>query len=134
MSDRERPDERDREYGGRVHRDREYGGREYRGREYGAHDEPEPEYTEPAREAGLAPESLWLRLVWMVLIAIMLQVAQTVLAVATVLQFILMLFNGRQPNERLAEFGTSLGIWIAKATRFQIAASETRPWPWTDLD
>ncbi|MGZ9810367.1 DUF4389 domain-containing protein [Pseudoroseicyclus sp. H15] len=98
------------------------------------YDPDSPEYTEPTRDSDEHKESLWLRLVWMILIAIMLQLAQTVLAVATVFQFILMLFSRGQPNERLAEFGTSLGIWIAKAVRFQTAASETRPWPWTDLD
>ena len=61
-------------------------------------------------------------------------VAQTVLGVMTVVQFIIMLVNNKQPNERLAEFGTDLGIWIAKAARYQTAASNVKPWPWTDLD
>ena len=52
----------------------------------------------------------------------------------TVVQFVVMLINNKQPNERLAEFGTDLGIWIAKAARYQTAASEVKPWPWTDLD
>jgi hypothetical protein len=45
-----------------------------------------------------------------------------------------MLVSGLQPNERLADFGTTLGIWIAKAARYQTAASEVRPWPWSELD
>jgi succinate-acetate transporter protein len=52
----------------------------------------------------------------------------------TVVQFIIMLVSGLQPNERLADFGTTLGIWIAKAARYQTAASEVRPWPWSELD
>lgn len=81
-----------------------------------------------------APENLLLRLVHMILIAVMISVAQTVLGLCTVVQFVILLINNRQPNERLADFGTSLGIWIAKAARYQTAASEVKPWPWTELD
>jgi succinate-acetate transporter protein len=80
------------------------------------------------------PDGLVMRLVYMVLIALMISVAQSVLVVLTVIQFVIMVLNKRQPNENLAEFGTSLGIWIAKAARFQTAASEVKPWPWTELD
>ena len=79
-------------------------------------------------------DSLWMRLVFMILIAIMISIAQTVLGVTTVIQFIIMVLSKGEPNERLADFGTSLGIWIAKAARYQTAASEVKPWPWTDLD
>ena len=75
-----------------------------------------------------------MRLVYMVILWVMLSLAQTVLTIATVVQFVLMLINNNQPNERLAEFGTDLGIWIAKAARFQTGASEVKPWPWTELD
>lgn len=81
-----------------------------------------------------AEENLLMRLVHMVLIALMISIAQTVLTVATVIQFIYMLINEKQPNERLAEFGTDLGVWLAKAARYQTAASEVKPWPWTELD
>ncbi|MFP4274062.1 MAG: DUF4389 domain-containing protein [Paracoccaceae bacterium] len=81
-----------------------------------------------------AREPLWLRLVHMVLIALMLSVAQTVLTLATIVQFVLMLLGRGRPNAQLAEFGTDLGVWIAKAARFQTAASEVKPWPWTELD
>ena len=79
-------------------------------------------------------DSLWMRLVFMILIAIMISIAQTVLGVTTVIQFIIMVLSKGEPNERLADFGTSLGIWVAKAARYQTAASEVKPWPWTDLD
>lgn len=80
------------------------------------------------------PDNMILRLVYMLLIAIMMSLAQTVLGAATVIQFVVMLVNNRQPNERLADFGTDLGIWVAKAARFQTAASDVKPWPWTELD
>ena len=79
-------------------------------------------------------DSTPMRLLHMLLIWIMLSLASTVLTVATVVQVVVMLVNKRQPNERLAEFGTDLGIWMAKAARFQTGASEVKPWPWTDLD
>jgi hypothetical protein len=80
------------------------------------------------------PDSMFLRLVYMLLIAAMISIAQTILGVATIIQFVLMLVNNKKPNERLADFGTDLGIWIAKAARFQTAASAVKPWPWTELD
>ena len=87
------------------------------------------EQTEPVQ-----PDNMILRLVYMLLIAIMMSLAQTILGAATVIQFVVMLVNNRQPNERLADFGTDLGIWVAKAARFQTAASDVKPWPWTELD
>ncbi|MEO0943861.1 MAG: DUF4389 domain-containing protein [Pseudomonadota bacterium] len=74
------------------------------------------------------------RLVYMILIAIMISLAQTVLGAVTIIQYVIMLVNSKEKNERLAEFGTDLGIWIAKAARYQTAASNVKPWPWTELD
>ena len=79
-------------------------------------------------------ENLALRFVHMVIIAIMISFAQTVLTVLTVIQFVLTLINQSQPNERIADFGIDLGTWIAKAARYQTMASEEKPWPWTPLD
>lgn len=87
------------------------------------------EQFEPEHGDGLGQ-----RLIFMVLIAIMINLAQSVLIVATVVQFVIMLISDREPNERLADFGTGLGIWIAKAARYQTAGSEVKPWPWTELD
>jgi hypothetical protein len=87
------------------------------------------EQIEPER-----PDSLLERLIYMLIIAVMISFAQTILGVVTVIQFIIMLVNNKQPNERLADFGTDLGIWVAKAARYQTAASNVKPWPWTELD
>ncbi len=93
----------------------------FEGRMHGPQDAPEKD--------GLA-----MRLVYMVLIAVMLSLASTILTALTVIQFVVMLLSKGEPNERLAEFGTDLGIWIAKAARYQTAASQVKPWPWTELD
>ena len=79
-------------------------------------------------------ESLWLRLISMIVVAVLMSFASTLIGVMTVLQFIVMVFNKREPNEQLAEFGTTMGVWLAKAARYQTGASEVKPWPWTELD
>ena len=74
-----------------------------------------------------------MRLLWMVVISVMMSLAHTVLTFVGIIQFIIMLVAGRQPNKSLVDFGATLGIWIAKATRYQIVASDVRPWPWSEL-
>lgn len=84
-------------------------------------------------QAAVAAEGLGMRLVHVILIALMLSIAQTVLTVMTVVQVVILLL-AKRPNERLADFGTDLGVWMAKAARYQTAASEVKTWPWTELD
>ncbi|WP_333713624.1 DUF4389 domain-containing protein [Yoonia sp.] len=79
-------------------------------------------------------ENIWVRLLNVVIIAVLLSFASTILGVLTVAQFLIMLFNKRQPNDQLAEIGTTMGVWMAKAARYQTGASEVKPWPWTELD
>ena len=79
-------------------------------------------------------ENIWVRLLNVVIIAVLLSFASTLLGFLTVAQFLIMLFNKRQPNEQLAEIGTTMGVWMAKAARYQTGASEVKPWPWTELD
>ncbi|PUB18808.1 DUF4389 domain-containing protein [Yoonia sediminilitoris] len=79
-------------------------------------------------------ENIWLRLVNMVIIAVLMSMASTLLGLMMVAQFLIMLLSNREPNEQLAEMGTTMGVWMAKAARYQTAASEVKPWPWTELD
>ncbi|MEM6729356.1 MAG: DUF4389 domain-containing protein [Pseudomonadota bacterium] len=97
-------------------------------------DDVMPENT--ARPAGQEPlkEGLGPRLLSSLIIWVMLQLAQTLIAVVTVIQFIFLLIEHRRPNPRLSRFGEDLGIWVAKAVRYQAGASEVKPWPWTELD
>ena len=80
------------------------------------------------------PDTLLVRLIYMLLVGFMITVAQTALGVATVVQFVVLLINRNQPNEQLADFGTDLGVWMAKAARYLTVASNVKPWPWTELD
>lgn len=79
-------------------------------------------------------DNMWMRLLWLILVAILISLAHTVQFVLAVLQFIIMVVNKGEPNKNLSEFGTSLGLWFAKAVRYQSAASNTKPWPWSELD
>ena len=90
------------------------------------------EATEAEAEADF--DSIWLRLVNMVIIAFLMSIASSLLGLLTIAQFLIMLFNKRVPNDQLAEIGTTMGVWMAKAARYQTAASEVKPWPWTELD
>lgn len=82
------------------------------------------ESTSPDRKAIL------LRGLWMLILAILFGIAETVLLIAAVLQFAWMLF-AREKNTFLVEFGASLGKWLEKTARFQTGASEEKPFPWT---
>jgi len=79
------------------------------------------------------PRDVWPRILWIVVIVFMISVAQTVLLVVAVLQVIIMLTSKGKPNEELADFGCMVGAWVAKAARFQSAASDEKPWPWTPM-
>ncbi|MEO0829459.1 MAG: DUF4389 domain-containing protein [Pseudomonadota bacterium] len=87
----------------------------------------------PSRE-GKGDDSMGSRLLYVVIIWLMLSVASTVLTALTLLQFAIMVLNKGEANERIADVGTDLGIWIAKAARYQTGASDVKPWPWTDFD
>jgi hypothetical protein len=86
----------------------------------------------PTSEAGR--KSVWLRGLMMVIIALMIGAAQSILFLATLVQFVLMLLDKGQPNAQLAHFGELVGKWMAKAARFQTAKTEDKPWPFSPLD
>lgn len=88
----------------------------------------------PEHDANSDYDNMFMRLVTMIIVAVLLSMAHTLLGLITVAQFVIMLVNQREPNEQLAEFGTTMGMWMAKASRYQSAASEVKPWPFTQLD
>lgn len=79
-------------------------------------------------------EGVLTRLLYMVLIWVMLQLSLSILGAVTLVQFVIALAQKGRQNERLAELGESLGIWMAKSARYLAMASDVKPWPWTDLD
>lgn len=74
-------------------------------------------------------KAIWLRGLWMLVLAVLFAIAETVLLLAAVLQFAWMLF-AKEKNTFLVEFGGSLGKWLDKTARFQTGASEEKPFPW----
>ena len=86
---------------------------------------------EPGPDPGITPKgSIWMRGLMMLIFAILIGLAQTILGALTVIQFVLMVFDkGNKPNAQIASFGKSLGGWLAKAAAFQTAQSEVKPWP-----
>jgi len=97
-------------------------------------DDVMPENTARRKPEEPVEENLFARLINVVIIWFMISFAGTVIGVLTVLQVVIMLINNKQPNERIADLGTDVGIWVAKAVRYQTGASEVKPWPWTELD
>ena len=79
-------------------------------------------------------DDLPLRQVYMVLMGFMISVAQTMLFAIAVIQFVILLVNNREPNERLADFGCMVGAWVAKAARYLSVATDAKPWPWREMD
>ncbi|MFN7004056.1 MAG: DUF4389 domain-containing protein [Roseinatronobacter sp.] len=88
----------------------------------------------PTAPLDKSEEPLWKRLVFMLIIAAMISVAQSLLFLIAVVQFIILLIDQRQPNERLADFGCMVGAWVAKAARYMSIATDAKPWPFKDMD
>ncbi|WP_226549859.1 DUF4389 domain-containing protein [Celeribacter naphthalenivorans] len=87
----------------------------------------------PARPEEIS-ENIGARILHSIIIWVMMSFASTIIGVLAVLQAIIMLMNGKKPNDRVADAGTDIGIWFAKATRYITGDSEVKPWPWTELD
>jgi succinate-acetate transporter protein len=79
-------------------------------------------------------ESLFKRLIFMLIIAAMMSMAQTILLTIAVIQFVVILIDNRQPNERLADFGCMVGAWVLKAARYMSVATDAKPWPFKEMD
>ncbi len=90
-------------------------------------------YGEDEPDAFAAPENIWMRGLQMLLFAILFGLAETILAVVALVQFLWMLFT-RSRNELLVEFGHDLGNWTKDVARFQSGASDDKPFPWRKWD
>lgn len=88
----------------------------------------------PTAPLDKSEEPLWKRLVFMLIIGAMISVAQSILFLIAVIQFIIILIDQRQPNERLADFGCMVGAWVAKAARYMSIATDAKPWPFKEMD
>lgn len=82
-------------------------------------------------ETPTSQRNIWIRGLFMLLMALAMHVGGTVLAVIAVIQFVIMLMND-QPNARLASFGRSLGRYFQQIVNFLSFASEDLPFPFND--
>jgi hypothetical protein len=86
----------------------------------------------PTEDTYEAPQSIWMRGLFMLIFAIFFNVAQTLLGVMALVQFFWMLF-AKEKNAAIADFGESLGVWLARVAEFQTGATEVKPFPWSPL-
>lgn len=89
---------------------------------------PAPE-AEAAKPVDPQKSNVWGRGLVMVVFAVLFNLAQTVLLFCAAAQFLWLLIDTKR-NERLAEFGESLGRWLEAVARFQTGATDDRPFPW----
>ena len=88
-------------------------------------DQPESD-SSPVKD-----KAIWMRGFAMLVLAICFAVAETILVLLAILQFGWMLFSGKR-NPAIGDMGGKLATWLADVTKFQTAASDDRPFPWSD--
>ena len=75
--------------------------------------------------------NIWIRGLFMLLMALAYHVTGTVIFVMVVIQFVLVLINGK-PNARLVSFGRSLARYLQQTVNFMTFAVEEIPFPFND--
>ena len=79
----------------------------------------------------LQREALVFRIIWMLLYALVWQVAAPLLLVVAVLQLLWRLFKGA-PHTGLMQLGDGLGGFLAQIARFACFQTDDKPWPVAD--
>lgn len=82
-------------------------------------------------KSNLISSKHWLRLLFMLLFAAMLQIASIIMWILVIAQFIFSLVTG-EDNINLRKFGHSLSIYIFDTLKFLTYASEAKPFPFAD--
>ena len=76
------------------------------------------------------PQNMWLHGLLMLILLLFLNLAQSLLGLCALVQFLWMLV-AREPNAHIATFGEQLANWIAISARFISGSSDQKPFPWT---
>lgn len=76
----------------------------------------------------IAAKDTWLRGFFMLVFAVIYQIAEVVVFAIAIFQFLAVLLTG-QPNGRLLEFGRSLSRFIYEVMRFFTFNSDDKPFP-----
>lgn len=82
-------------------------------------------------KSNLTSSKHWLRLVFMLLFAAVLQLASLVMWVLVIVQFLFSLITGTD-NQHLRRFGHSLSTYIYDVLKFLCYSSEEKPFPFAD--
>lgn len=82
-------------------------------------------------KSNLTSSRHWLRLLFMLLFAAVLQLASILMWALVIAQFIFSLITG-QDNLQLRKFGHALSIYIFDTLKFLTYASEEKPFPFAD--
>ncbi len=72
--------------------------------------------------------SIWLRLLFMIVLGVAYRVAELITFAVVVFQFLSSLFTG-QPNDRLARFGRNLARYFQQIIVYMTFATEEKPFP-----
>lgn len=83
---------------------------------------------EQATKDNLTNRSTWIRVVYMILFAVIFNIAEFVIAVVTVVQFLSRLFTGNV-IEHLQAFGQGLGTYINEIIVFLTYHTDDMPFP-----
>jgi hypothetical protein len=82
-------------------------------------------------KSNLLSSKHWLRLIFMLLFAVVLQLTSLIMWALVILQFLFSLITG-QDNHNLRRFGQSLSRYIFDTLRFLTYNSEQKPFPFAD--
>ncbi len=86
---------------------------------------------DPALKARLTSRDLWMRLIYMIVLAIAYSLAELLMIAVVIFQFVFILLTG-SANEPLLRLGQNLTRYIADIIRFQTFNTEDKPFPFDD--
>lgn len=75
--------------------------------------------------------NIWIRGLFMLLMALAFHVCATVLGFVVIIQFVMTLLNDA-PNARLVSFGRSMGSYLRQIADFLTFATEEMPFPFSE--
>jgi hypothetical protein len=84
-----------------------------------------------ALKNNLTSEAFWLRLVFMLLSLLLVEIAASILVLLVIGQFLYRLFN-ESSHDAILKFSNSLGRFILHSYRFLSYQTETKPFPFSD--
>ena len=78
----------------------------------------------------LVRRDIWIRALYMLLFAIVYSVAEAIIVLLSIFQFVALLITG-QVNELLLRFGKNLSVFMFDILEFQTFNSEIKPFPFS---